>query len=117
MSRKKKKRKLSPAMKLGMMLILLEGENLVYKRDAERHLLDWILCSVYPITPRELLDGRKIPIILQKVTDAALQKRGLISKGSKYSRNSKRLTKRGLYRIKQWPEYDEIIVMKVLNDL
>ena len=114
MNRKKKKLKLSPAMKLGMMLILLEGKSLEYHSGS---LQMWRFASQNPITSRELLDGRKIPETLGKATVRALLRRGLIKKTMRYGRTPLGFTEQGLHKIKRWPEYGEIIAMKVVHDL
>ncbi|MCK4827731.1 hypothetical protein KA005_69025, partial [bacterium] len=102
----KKKLKLSPAMKMGMMLILLEGRHLIYTHSIGPTRGNWWRVSSPWITPRELCDGHTIPMLLEDATNIALIRRGLISRGSYYNKG-RRLTKKGLYKIKQWPEYGE----------
>ena len=113
----KKKLKLSPAMKLGMMIILLEGKHLKFHPRLPRSWHSWRFISLNPITPRELLDGRKIPESFGRATARALLRRSLIKKTMKYDRTPLGFTEQGLHKIKQWPEYGEIIAMKVAHDL
>ncbi len=118
MGRKKKKLKLSPAMKMGMMLVLLEGKYLRDTRAFKRYS-KVVGLGELPIEHRELSDGRKIPIKIFTDTLFALRRRGLIKGVTRYFRTMAgvELTKQGLHKIKQWPEYGEIIALKVLNDL
>ena len=123
MNRKKKKLKLSPAMKLGMMLILLEGNKLVYANYVNKG--KWYMNSPYPAIDKDLSNDCKIPAQISTCTISALERRGLargnhrrfISSHNIHTAEGIYLTKQGLHRIKQWPEYGEIIAMKVIHDL
>lgn len=123
MSRKKKKLKLSPAMKMGMMLILLEGKKLVYATLISKR--KWWISSPYLDMDKVLFNGRRISDKVSTCTISALERRGLVKGNQRrfapeynnHAANGVYLTKQGLHRIKQWPEYEEIIAIKVLNDL
>jgi len=101
-------RKLSSAMRDAMMVIFLY-ENIMFTRYTARSRM-W---SVPKVKSIDIPNGRTIHSDIRIATVRALARRGMIKSTWKQIK----LTERGFYRVKQWPEYEGLIVLKTIHDL
>ena len=108
-------KQLSSAMKEALMIIFMYEGELIEMETQRSH--EWRVPGLKE-TSITLLSGRIIRTSINIKTLKALWKRGLsIQKGRRWSLLTPRLTKKGLYRIRQWPEYGELLALRTLEDL
>jgi len=98
------------------MMIIFLYEGRLGNRETTRSN-EWFVLDLYESSIK-LLSGRVIQTTISTPTFKALWKRNIaMRKGKRWTPSTPRLTKHGLFVIRQQPEYGELMALRTIDDL